>query len=36
MEYQPPVIERIGSFVYDTADNRRFWSIDWYITGKNK
>lgn len=36
MVYEPVVVEKIGSFTEDTADNRRYWSIDWYITGKKK
>lgn len=36
LTYEPATIERIGEFTWDTADNRRFWSIDWYVTGKKR
>lgn len=34
MTYESPFITQIGTFQIDTTDNRRFWSIDWHITGR--
>lgn len=35
-QYESVVVEEVGDFNWDTADNRRYWSMDWYITGKKK
>ena len=35
-EYEAPAIERIGRYVEDTADNRRGYGWDYYVSARNR